>query len=173
MEEIIFKLDKILNTLEQHEGFPFFEMFFSAFLGFVVALLVEALVGAMKNKNSKKQIIGELKNELESVKGAVDILEENKHYFCPYSIPIWKGACKSGIVLSIRSIENFTKLIDVFASIEEANTVEKEALISNINFGKSNEALKNACMESRRKVKESVENGIKILTGKEKNSEKD
>lgn len=171
MEEIIARLDKILKALEQNDGFPFLEMFFSAFLGFIFALSVEALVGMAKNSSVKKQIIGELLNELEAVKTTVSILEEQKHYFCPYSVPIWKGACKSGIVLSIRNIENFTKLTDVFASIEEANTIEKEALLNNINFGQSNEALKNACMESRKKVKESVEIGIKILTGKEKYSE--
>lgn len=176
-DEIVSILTEILNTVKADSS-SFTETFFSAFLGFGSAILVEELVNFRNTQSLKKQITYSLLNELEKIKETVNSLKDDETYFQPYSISMWKGACASGSILSLQNIKQFTELLNVFSTIEEANIIEKESLshIMRLSEKKCSEeeqnsiseiisSYKNVLEDSRKNVKKSVEIGIKILKG--------
>ncbi|MBQ8896764.1 MAG: hypothetical protein IJY88_08245 [Clostridia bacterium] len=167
-EEVIEILQEILHALENDNG-AWLEMFLSAFLGFGFALLVEALVSIIGTRNTVTQLKKALIGELEQIANTLQKIKDDEYYFYPYKLPIWSGACKSGAILTLNNIKEFTKLLDIFASIEEANVIEKEGLIihyqsNNTTSRNRDKHIKEAVLESRKKLATQVEKGKQILS---------
>ena len=178
-DEIVRLLRNIISTLKDRSS-SFWEIFFSAFLGFGFALLVEAIVSAVNSHQAKQQLLQALLTELKEVKETADCLEKEKYYFEPYKIPIWKGACESGSIISLSKMKNYTELLSVFSQIEESNEIEKDCLffsglegIVNAQPGSTTAAIKEVSIDSRERIKEQVQKGLRILKRETKNGRKE
>lgn len=101
-----------------------FEIALSAFLGFGSALLVEAIVSYIKNKNVREQLIKDVILELDTIQQTIVSLDNLKLYIQPYSIPVWNGACDSGAILMLDKKAYYTELLKTYASIAESNLFE-------------------------------------------------
>lgn len=81
------EVTKNTSTIKEIITIPFFEAYLSAFLGFLSALIVEAINDYLTSKQKRKQIVKNLIIELETVKNEAGSLEDTKLYPLPYSIP--------------------------------------------------------------------------------------
>jgi len=143
----------------------FLEMVLSTFFGFGSALLVEAIVSLVRSIAVKKQLLKELIKELDSVVATISTLEYDQVYIKPYAIPVWQGACASGSILCLDKKVFYSKLLQVFASISEANLVEmkcSEIIISN-NSSVDKQTIINILKTNREELLVQIKEGLKII----------
>lgn len=155
------------STINEIVSFPFFEIYLSAFLGFLSALIVEAINDYITSKQKRKQIVKNLAIELEAVKIEADGLENTKLYPLPYSIPFWKGICSSGSVLVLDKMGGFSELVRIFEKIEEANYIEGKFFGIVMSSQKTNideETLRNI-IENRKNLIIEIDKGLELLKG--------
>ena len=154
---------KIFSSLD----FSFAELILSTFFGFGSALLVEAIIDNHKEKNIRKQLIRDLKKELSSLKENIKMLEPDKVYIQPYTIPIWKGARECGSILCMDKESYFWKILEVYSSIDEANLVERKCF--ELYVGKDSlrdkELIISTLSNNREYVKQQIDKGLFLLEG--------
>ena len=145
--------------------YSFIELIITTFLGFGSALLVEAIVDRHKENELKKQLIMDLKQELELLHKEIESLEENKVYIRPYAIPVWTGAKECGELLCMDREEYFSKLLEVFSSIEEANLIEMKCFELCVGHKQSDnmEIIFSTLADNRTHIKEQVDIGLSII----------
>lgn len=155
----------IIQDLFCSLDFSFIELILTTFLGFGSALLVEAIVERHKAKGLKKQLLKDLKKELELVHKEMDSLEVNKVFIRPYAIPVWTGAKECGELLCMDREPYFSKLLEVFSSIEEANLIEMKCFELCVGQKQSvnMEMIFSTLADNRTHIKEQVDIGLSII----------
>lgn len=155
------------STIRETVSIPFFEVYLSAFLGFLSALIVEAINDYITSKKKRKQIVKNLVVELEAVKTEAGSLENTKLYPLPYSIPFWKGICSSGSVLVLDKMDSFSELVRIFEKIEEANYIEGNFFGIVMSSQKKNidEDMLRTILENRKKLIIEIDKGLELLRG--------
>lgn len=145
--------------------FSFIELMLTTFLGFGSALLVEAIVDRHKEKELKKQLLMDLQRELVLVQKEMESLEANKVYIRPYAIPVWTGAKECGELLCMDREAYFSKLLEVFSSIEEANLIEMKCFELCVGQRQSvnMEMIFTALADNRANIKKQVDSGLSIM----------
>lgn len=136
---------------------PVLELLVSAILGFCSALVVEHIVAKNSEQKMQKSLAKHLLNELETAKESCEKLRKSSAYVCPYSIPIWKGACASGTITCLGEKDYFFELINAFSVIEEANLIEMKCFEASASNMTCTEVLIPVLLESRKKVRENVD----------------
>ena len=108
-------------------NFSLLELIISVCLGFLSAMLVEALWKNNNEKEMKKQLLSALCNELKKVKEDLSELHDNEAYLNPFHVPVWRGACESGTILCLSKKSYFNDLLYAYSQIEESNLIETKA----------------------------------------------
>ena len=147
--------------------FSFIELMLSTFLGFGSALLVEKIINNCNEKAIRKQLINDLKVELESLKSSIELLESDKVYIQPYAIPIWKGARECGSILCMDKETYFLKILEIFSVIEVANLIEMKCFELLVNKSPSTDMVSifSTLSDNRQYVKNHIEEGLNLLNG--------
>lgn len=155
----------IIQDLLCSLDFSFIELILTTFLGFGSALLVESIVDRHKEKGLKKQLLIDLKRELELVHNEIESLEVNKVFIRPYAIPVWTGAKECGELLCMDREAYFSKLLEVFSSIEEANLIEMKCFELCVGQKQSvnMEMIFSTLTDNRAHIKEQVDIGLSII----------
>lgn len=143
----------------------FIELMLSTFLGFGSAILVETIIEKRKKKSYEKQLLKDMKQELLSLKDNLEILNFDKVFIRPYNIPVWRGACDSGALLNLDNKPFFSKLIEVYSCIEEANMIETKCfelyvsrhVTTDINL------ITATFTDNRKYVRNQIEIGLRII----------
>lgn len=145
--------------------FSFIELILTTFLGFGSALLVEAIINRNKERGLKKQLLIDLKKELELVHKVMESMEANKVFVKPYAIPVWIGAKECGELLCMDRESYFSKLLEVFSSIEEANLVEMKCfeLCVGHNQSVNMEMILSTLADNRAYIRKQVDTGLSII----------
>lgn len=145
--------------------FSFIELILTTFLGFGSALLVEAIVDRYKEEKLKKQLLIDLKTELELLHKEMESLEANKVFIRPYAIPVWTGAKECGELLCMDREKYFSKLLEVFSNIEEANLIEMKCFELCVGERQSvnMEMILSTLADNRAHIKEQVDIGLSIV----------
>lgn len=155
--------DSFTTIISQNE--KFFDLFLSAFLGFLSALIVEWIKDYVSSKRKRKQILINLLKELENIEVESTQLDKTKTYPYPYPIALWKGLCHSGSIVSLDKLDNYTKIISLFEEIEEANCLENECfeILMIINQSSQKDTIIKTLLESRERINSKVKTGIELL----------
>ena len=141
-------------------------MFFSSFLGFISALLVEALWEKYKSFTQRKHLRSALLDELQNLKMNLLSLDRDKIYIKPYSTPVWNGASKSGSILCLDSDAHFNDFLRFYSLVEESNMIEKEAYeILYINPSADKTYILESVRDSRKLIQDEIDTIIKYLGG--------
>lgn len=161
MELISCTIQSGLNLLDS----SFIELIVATFLGFGSALLVEAIIDRNRKKGLKKQLLKDLKKELLSIHKVMEAMEANKVFIRPYAIPVWTGAKECGELLCMDSEAYFSKLLEVFSSIEEANLVEMKCFELYVGQKQSvdMEMIYSALADNRVYIREQIDIGLSII----------
>lgn len=147
-----------------------FDTFFAAFLGFLSALIVEAIMKSINERSLRKSLVSELEQELTKVKevaqeNATKEREKMEFFLKPYAITVWKGACSSNSVLCLNRYKNYKKIIEVFEKIDEANEFEKECFYK--LFSRDNaqiwEVMKKMLQENREEIAKETAQLLELL----------
>lgn len=155
---------KNASTIGEIVSIPFFKVYLSAFLGFLSALIVEAINDHITVKQKRKQIVKNLVIELETVKSEAGSLEDTKLYPLPYSIPFWKGISLSGSVLVLDKMDSYSELIRIFEKIEEANHIEGKCFeIVMSSQKKVDEDMIKTILKNRKKLLNEIDKGLELL----------
>lgn len=159
------KATKSTNIIEEIVSIPFFEVYLSAFLGFLSAIIVEAIKDCITSKQKRKQIVKNLIIELETIKDEVSGMEDTKLYPLPYSIPFWKGICMSGTVLVLDKMNSYSNLICVFEKIEESNHIEGKCFEIVMSSQKRiiDKEMLEIILKNRKKLLGEIDKGLKLL----------
>lgn len=147
--------------------FSILELTLSTFLGFGSALLVESIISYYSGKKCKEQLVNNLIIELESIHNIVNSLEDGKVYMQPYSIPIWNGACATGIISSLNKESYYCTIYETFASISEANLIEIECykiVVTGNNFIEENPVF-NTLKKNREDLSKQINRGLRLMKG--------
>lgn len=151
-------------SIELSNQIHVFQVALSAFLGFGSALLVNYIVQWRLRERQKQRLLRVLKQELENLHDQADMLEAEKVYIRPYSLPVWTGAVKSGHIHCLGDMSTFTLLLGVFSYIEEANLIEMECFkLANNSVPQRLDTLFAVARESREGVKNQVIHGLSII----------
>lgn len=159
------EVTKNTSTIREIISIPFFEVYLSAFLGFLSALIVESINDHITSKQKRKQIVKNLTIELETVKNEAGSLEDTKLYPLPYSIPFWKGISMSGSVLALDKMDSYSELVRIFEKIEEANHIEGkcfEIVMSSQNKN-IDESMLETILKNRKKLLNEIDKGLELL----------
>lgn len=146
-----------------------FDTFFAAFLGFLSALIVEAIMKSMNERGLRKSLISELKIELTNVKDVAQKnaakVEKMEFFLKPYAITVWKGACSSNSVLCLNKYKNYKEIIEIFEKIEEANEFEKECFYKLFSHDNAQiwEVMKKMLQENREEVAKETAQLLELL----------
>lgn len=145
-----------------------FDTFFSAFLGFGSALIVEAIVTSISDRRLRKNLTEELKKELNKVKDVANKNANQEHmefFLRPYIITVWKGACSSNSIICLNKSQNYKKIIEVFESIEDANEFEKECFYKFFSHDDNQawETMKSMLCKNRKKIAEETNVLLELL----------
>lgn len=141
---------------------------FSAFMGFGSALLVEAIISIVKNKKQTKELIASLMQELVDVQSKAqrqinksDIIYDTK----PYSIPIWESACVTGALSLLHSTKYYVEITKTFSFIQEANEFEYFCFRTSFQTHKIEELqlLNEDLISTRKKIIDKTTDLLKIL----------
>lgn len=156
---------KNTSTIKEIIAIPFFEAYLSAFLGFLSALIVEAINDYLTSKQKRKQIVKNLIIELETVKNEAGSLEDTKLYPLPYSIPFWKGICMSGTVLVLDKMNCYSELVCIFEKIEETNYTEGKCFEIVMSSQKKiiDEEMLETILKNRKNLLGEIDKGLKLL----------
>ena len=155
---------KNTSTIREIVSIPFFEVYLSAFLGFLSALIVEAINDHITVKQKRKQIVKNLIIELETVKNEARSLKDTKLYPLPYSIPFWKGISLSGSVLVLDKMDSYSELVRIFEKIEEANYIEAKCFEIVMSSQKRNdEDMIKTILQNRKKLLNEIDKGLELL----------
>lgn len=155
------------STINEIVSLPFFEIYLSAFLGFLSALIVAAINDYITSKQKRKQILKNLAIELEAVKIEASGLENTKLYPLPYSIPFWKGICSSGSVLVLDKMDGFSELVRIFEKIEEDNYIEGKffGIVMSSQKDIIDEYVLKNIIENRKRLIIEIDKGLELLKG--------
>ncbi len=97
--------------------------FFSAFLGFLFAILLAWLTNRHVQKKKYNQVLDCLQNELADLAKPLEKYVQSKtalHY--PIATPVWDAMKSSGMVLDLIGKPFFDNLIGTFSQIEAYNS---------------------------------------------------
>ena len=144
------------------------EMFISVLLGFVSALFVEFIIKSKLDKEKKKELIRNLKKELNSVKNSLESLKEEQVYIRPYMTPIWISAKSSGSILLLEKEPYYIDIIETYLTIEEGNLIEEK----NFDYIVANDKIATNLHDAKKTSRERVEKKIKNALEKLKEAEK-
>ena len=145
---------------------PLVEILLSCLLGFVLAYLVEILWDKKKSTKQAIQLKKALSEELTDIKGILSGISDEKLFISPYSIPIWTGANKSGLILCVDNIEEFNKIVGFYALLEEANLVETTAFeVLNINPQANKKAIYDNVLACRNELRNKIDDVLDTIKG--------
>lgn len=153
------------SAIREMVSIPFFEVYLSTFLGFLSALIVEAINDYVTSNQKRKQIVKNLTIELETVKSEAASLEDTKLYPLPYSIPFWKGISLSGLVLSLDKMDNYSELIRIFEKIEEGNQIEGRCfdIVMSSQNKNIDECMFETILKNRKRLINEIDKGLELL----------
>ncbi len=155
----VFEIDK--PSLEW--TIPVWELFISAILGGIIALLTEHIISKSTEGEKRKEVIELLKEELSKVQSAVEVLDSDTVYIRPYSIPLWRGINESGMITCLNNKKYFIALVNTYSVIEEANLLEQQCFNLYSSSDESYEQVHSLVLESRKEVKKFVEALLKRI----------
>lgn len=145
-------------------SFSILEIFVSNFFAFLSALTVEALWERHKTTSLRNQLKKTLAEELKNLKESLGFINDDEIYIKPYSIPVWTGASKSGLILCLDKDKGFNEILKFFSLVEEANMIEMKAYeILNINPSANKTAIMQNVIDCRGQLKKEIDTIISVL----------
>lgn len=147
-----------LNLVCAEESFSMWQLLYSfigAFAGFGLTLLIEVIVGTIKNHRTRKYFLQCFYIELTSVlnKTKIEITDQ-----AIIEIPTWETFVNSGSLLLFHKEKFFQSLISTYTTVKELAALEKETQVD----AQAMETLK----QKREEVKNKIEALLKEIKGK-------
>lgn len=104
-----------------------FELFASAFLGFLSVLAVEFVWSYIQKRKERKELLHDIFGELKKNRKNLLTLtkKENMIYTQPYETIIWEGASSSQALSSLRGYRHYYRIVKIYWFINSANSWEK------------------------------------------------
>lgn len=98
-------------------------------LGFISAMFVEFITEYLSNKQDNIVMINQLLKELDSARSFLennktDTIEDMQYYISPYSLAAWNVSIQTGKIADIIKYKCYSKVIETFNQISEANQIE-------------------------------------------------
>lgn len=142
------------------------EIFFTCFLGFLSALLVQYIYKYTETNTNKKILLKGIYQELFVAAEDIKNLNSDSFYISPIEKSFWDSAINSGNVALINKTVYYKSLLNVYAMIDAVNKWEElnsyVFFLSNKNLEKKN-ILSNAILKQRKELELEIAQVLSLI----------